>query len=145
MTDFLEMGGKRYRLVEEARGDGITDDAPAWPFKPVAGAWSTERMLLIFGTASLRDTPERFFPNAEERKKAERHIDRVLKSLRLYENAKATGTLDELWVSRPVHGECSTANMKYVPFRSEWIRVYAQAGRLFATEAEARAFAEWEP
>ena len=136
-SDTVEVDGEVYRKVEK-KGP--------WPFRPRPDRQypfcylaPTDRYFGMFDGGS----EPHFFPNMGECDKAIDHLHRVLKSMRLYENAKAEGKLDELWY---VNG-CTVLPAGVVGFcrgslgHEESMKVilgeYAQAGRVFATQEEA--------
>ena len=129
-SETVEVDGEVYRKVEK-KGP--------WPFRPRPDRQypfcylaPTDRYFGMFDGGS----EPHFFPNMGECDKAIDHLHRVLKSMRLYENAKAEGGLMDLWVVNVYGAAIKPA------FTGDWWFLYAQAGRVFFTEEEAEEYAK---
>ena len=127
-SETVEVDGEVYR--KEKKGS-------PWPFRPTSGMHPSVMVESEeWQTNAAFTESSRLFPNRSEADKACAHLHRVLKSMRLYENAKAEGRLDELWVVGHFYPEtCTTTDRRYV-------KLCAQAGRLFATPEEAEEYAK---
>ena len=127
-SETVEVDGEVYR--KEKKGS-------PWPFRPTSGMHPSVMVESEeWQTNAAFTESSRLFPNRSEADKACAHLHRVLKSMRLYENAKAEGGLMDLWVVNVYGAAIKPA------FTGDWWFLYAQAGRVFFTEEEAEEYAK---
>jgi len=135
-SETVEVDGEVYRKEKK--------ESP-WPFRPTSGMHPSVMVESEeWQTNAAFTESSRLFPDRSEADKACAHLHRVLKSMRLYENAKAEGRLWSLWVSE----RC--VYLRLADYRKttgkdlheDKTLLYAQSGRLFATKEEAEEYAK---